>query len=101
MAHRVLYTDSFEREYDEIVCYHIEHINSPKAAENFIDAMDHALSLLAEMPAANAISTKPGFDSLELREHLVMNYVLVYRIEGDAVYLLHLFHQSQDFARYI
>jgi len=101
MAYRVLYTDSFEREYDEIVCYHIDHIKSPKAAADFVDAMDHALSLLAEMPAANAISTKPGFYGLELREHLVKNYVLVYRIEEDAVYLLHLFHQSQDFARYL
>ena len=50
-------------------------------------------------PQLNAISRKSAFTKLDLREQLVGNYVAVYRVDhaAQAVYLLHLFHQSQDF----
>ena len=30
-----------------------------------------------------------------------MNYLVLYRAEGDTVYLMRIFHQSQDYARLV
>ena len=97
MAYRLIYTSSFESEYDAIIAYLIEDLGSPKAAKHLADEMDRAGEMLADKPLANALSRKPSLNKLELREHLVNNYVVVYRIEDEDVYLLHMFHQTQNF----
>ena len=99
MASRVLYAESFGRDYDEILRYHIEELSAVEAARSLVDAMDDAISQLAAMPESGPVSRKPGLAKRELRELPVRGYVVVYRIEGSDVYLLHLFHQSQDFEK--
>ena len=97
MTCRVIFTQTFETEYDRILAYQIEKLCSPQAAESLIEALDNACSLLAANPELAAVSTKPALESLELREWLVRNYVVVYRLDKNRIYLERIFHQSQDF----
>ena len=97
MAYEVVYTKTFEREYDSVLRYHVEHLCTPQAAQSLMTELDDACVLLAENPELKAISRKPMLEELDLREWPVKNYVIVYRAEGGRLYLEHIFHQSQDF----
>lgn len=97
MAYEIVATATFEDEYDRIVRYHLEVLQTPQGARNLVDAMDAMADRLSGNPKMMAISRKERLLGLELREYPVRNYVVVYRIEGDAVYLEHMFHQTQDF----
>ena len=97
MAYEVIPTESFEREYDSIIRYHLEVLKAPQAASKLIDELDKAYVKLSDNPLLNAVSRKPVLEEFELREQLVRNYVIVYRVDGDLVYLEHMFHQTQDF----
>ena len=55
--------------------------------------------MIAAFPAIKAVSKKPELRRLGYREYFGENYVIVYRVQEDAVYLLRLFHQSQDYER--
>ena len=35
------------------------------------------------------------------RKATLKNYLVLYRCEGDTAYVMHLFHQSQDYARLV
>ena len=97
MACKVKLTEAFEREYDDILDYHVNELGSPQAARALADALDDARNLLAANPELSAVSAKPALQTLELREWLARSYVIVYRIDDDRLYFEHIFHQSQDF----
>ena len=97
MAYEIIYTETFEREYDEILQYLVMRLHTPQAAQALMTALDDTCSLLADNPELKALSSKPMLEELGFREWLVKNYVVVYRAEDDFLYLEHIFHQSQDF----
>ena len=97
MAYKVVPTVSFEAEYDKALHYLASKLNTPQAARSLFDALDKARGELQENPFLHAVSRKPLLEELNLREKLARSYVLIYRVDGDTVYLEHLFHQTQDF----
>lgn len=97
MAYEVIPTEPFEREYDGIVQYLVVGLRAPDAARRLLSGMEKAREVLSDNPRIRAVSRKPLLEALELREYHVCNYVVVYRIEGEKVFLLHMFHQRQDF----
>lgn len=99
MGYRIAATETFAHEYENVLDYLVDVLGSAQAATSLVDALDNVESILSEQPEINAISPKSALLVLDLREHFVKNYVLVYRIEDEVVYLEHLFHQSQDFGR--
>lgn len=101
MPCEVVFTASFEAEYDAVLNYQVHTLCAPSAARAFIDGIDEAVEALGATPKKNAVSRKAALGNLELREHLVRNYVVVYRIVAGQVVLEHLFHQRQDYARLI
>ena len=50
-------------------------------------------------PFIHALSRKPHLRGSDCREHPVENYVVVYRVEGEEVLFLRLFHQRQLYDR--
>ena len=97
MRYKVVPTETFELEYRSAIEYIVDVLGAPKAASDMVDELSHVRSELSENPFLYAVSRKPIMENLALRERLVRNYVVVYRVSGDSVFLEHIFHQSQDF----
>lgn len=97
MPHRVVSTDTFVAQYESIILYLVDVLAAPQAAGKLLEAMDRMRDTLAEMPTIRAVSRKPSLEELGLREYLVRNYVVLYRVESNVVYLEHIFHTSQDY----
>lgn len=96
MAYKVVVARSFENDLRKVLSCYAE---LPNAAKKLIAELEKAHSVLEEMPELNAPMRFVSEGSVEYRRYLVKQYSLVYRIEGDKVYLLRLFHQSQDYER--
>ena len=62
-----------------------------------MDSIEGATRFLAENPMIHSVSRKFYLSSGGYREHLVGNYVIIYRIEGSLVILCRLFHQRRNY----
>ncbi len=83
----------------DALAYLADALHAPGAALRLASEVDAAKELLAENPFLDAVSDRlPGSG---YREHLVMNYVIVYKADDDVVWLLRLFHQRQSLGRFV
>lgn len=100
MAYTVIESPQFVRDYDSILeCFMLE-VKSPAAALNLVDEMDEAIAVLEGNPYINALSRKSALESLDLREHNLSRYVILYVVvDSHVVELNRMFHQSQDYER--
>ena len=99
MASEVRVTAAFECDLLAALAYLADALHAPGAALRLASEVDAAKELLAENPFLDAVSGRlPGSG---YREHLVMNYVIVYRADDDVVWLLRLFHQRQSLGRFV
>lgn len=101
MAYSFLGTASFERDYDEALAYIVYDLRSPQAAKNLIEQMEESIKRISENPFINAVSQKPTLASIEYREEFVGNYVLLYKVEDEAIVAKRLFHMTQDYQNYV
>lgn len=101
MAYSFLATAAFERDYDSTLAYLVYKLKSPQAALRLMDEMDASISKIMFNPFINAVSLKPTLRALEYREEFVTGYVMVYRVEEDAVVAKRLFHMGQAYERYV
>ncbi len=91
MAHlRALSADS---DLDDIWCYIATESGSFETADRFVESLTRRFYLLASNPyiGRNRDDLRPG-----LRSFTVSKYVIIYRIDGDDVLILHVFHGSRD-----
>ena len=77
--------------------YLTTRLGNPQAAERLMREIDRITEILQSTPLIHRVSTKPFLAEQGLREHFVLNYVIVYKVEEDAVILVNLFHQTQDY----
>ena len=101
MAYSVVRTDVFEEQYESILLYLVDVLETPAAALSIMETVDLMIVRLEVTPEICAVSMKPSLEHLELREYLVKNYVVLYRIVGDRVFLEHMFHTKQNFEDYV
>ena len=101
MGYNVERTDAFEADLDATTRYLIGQLCSVQAAVSLYDAIEEAIVALGETPFIHALSRKPSLHEAACREHPVKNYVIVYRVVGDEVVFLRLFHQTQLYDRLI
>lgn len=99
MAFRVRITEGFEADLFDTLTYLSENLSAPMAAQRFMQGVDAAEALLVCQPFIHALSRKPHLRGSGCREHPVESYVVVYRVEGDEVVFLRLFHQRQLYDR--
>ena len=97
MAYSVVQSNSFEQSYKQTIEYLVQKAHSPQAAAHLFNEMQRLVDVLEVTPFIRKVSNKPYLANRNLREFYLMNYVVVYAVDGDAVILLNLFHQSQDY----
>lgn len=101
MAYTVIESPQFVRDYDSILEYLMLEVKSPAAAMNLIDEMDEVIATLEDNPYINALSRKSALESMDLREHYLSRYVVLYVVlDSRTVELNRMFHQSQDYERF-
>lgn len=95
MAYAIHESESYRADVEGAVDYLVSVLHSPKAAIDLLDALEHVYEELQNMPSLYAVSRKPELARKNCRERLVGGYAVVYRLDGEEVFLLRLFHQSQ------
>lgn len=101
MALSFVATQAFERDYDAALAYLTYELASPRAAVSLMNAMEKSVEKICANPCIDHVSTKPSLARLEYREELVGNYVMLYKIEDEAIVAKRLFHGSQDYENYL
>ena len=101
MASEVRVTAEFEYDLLDSLAYLVETLHAPGAAERLVNEVDAAKELLAENPFLGAVSEQLQTRNLDYRERFVLNYVIVYKVKDNVVWLLRLFHQRQAYGRFV
>lgn len=101
MAYKRRILKEAAREYHDIVRYLATVLNSPDAARGFVDEFERQLDLACEMPELHGLSRMKELAVLGYRPMLVKSYIALYKIDGDAIVVAHVFHQSQDYAKLV
>lgn len=101
MGYSARVAEAFEDDLFEVLAYLIESHGANDAAGCIMQEVDRAKTLLTEQPFIHAVSSKPRFAERSYREHFIKGYVIVYRIVGEEVLFLRLFHQAQLYERFV
>ena len=102
MASSVCISEAFEADLRSILDYYRDELDMPSEACRFMEEVDEAKELIAEVPFVHSVSGKAGLRERGCREHFVRGYALIYRIEAEgAVLFLRLLHQSQLASRQV
>ena len=95
MTYNVVILKSARYEFESIVGYLAQILKNPRAAGNF------QLDLLREQPLLRPLSHMQELAARNYRSFPVNNYVCLYKFEHETIYIAHIFHQSQDYARLV
>jgi len=90
-----------QADIENIVRYLAQALASPQAARNFLDELQKQLDLVCEQPRMHPLSRLPRVAALGYRTIRVKRYLALYTYRDNRVILAHVFHQSQDYARYV
>lgn len=101
MACRKVILAEAQQEFRDIVGYLVGVLQSPRAAQRFMDEFDAQLALVSENPGIYGLSRVPELAVRGYRCASVGSYVMIYKVQTDAVVVAHIFHQSQDYARLV
>lgn len=99
MASEVLFTKAAEKDRDLIVLYLFAKLDSPQAASRFLDELDGSIETLGAEPKAFEFARDETLARRKIRRGLFMNYVTPYRVLGNTVVVMRIFHQRQNYAR--
>lgn len=101
MAYSIHFVAEALVDQESIVHYLAETHTNHKAAKHFVGELEEVVSLLEEMPGAFPFPNEPRLRTLGYQKALFMNYALLFRVEGEAVYIVRIFHQSQNYAKLV
>jgi plasmid stabilization system protein ParE len=98
MAFRYVLLPKAQEDYEGIVQYLSDKLQSMQAAKGFVDEFDRQVALVCENPSLHALSRFEELAELGYRTFLINNYIALYRTCRDLVVVAHIFHQTQGYA---
>ena len=101
MAYNVNFAAEALADQESIVRYLVNDLGNQKAARHFIEELSGAISALRETPNAFPFSRETRLRLFGYQKALFMNYVLLFRTEEQNVYIVRIFHQSQDYSKLV
>ena len=103
MTYKLIATDEMNRLLEKCTKYLINTLKSRQAAQHLLDGVEKIYSDLEYDPEIYRISQDPFMEALQYREAKIpeMNYMIIYRISGEVVYLLGIFHTLENYGRKI
>lgn len=97
MACNIKVTASAERDLDAIISYTVRGLGNPQAAGHLPDEIAGIYRALADNPLAFPVCSQPLLQ--KYRKVSVMRYVVIYRVDGDTVYVERFFSRLEDYVR--
>ncbi len=85
-------------ELEDIADYHLMMVG-PVSAKNITDQILTSLERLKAYPLSGVAVQDAELDSLGYRFVISGNYVCIYRVMGDTVFIYHIVHGSRDYPR--
>jgi len=86
------FTDAAQASYSAVIDYLLDH--NPFAAEHFVADVDAALDRLKRFPAMGVVVRESPTGPI--RQFLVLPYRFFYRIDGDTVLIVAVWHGAQQ-----
>lgn len=99
MDYSIKLTPAAQRDRDAIIEYLLDKLHAPGSAAKFMDRLDEAIGMLQCAPESFPRSREPRLHKLGYHKAPIMNYLALYRIEGQAAIIVRIVHQTQDYAR--
>ncbi|HAX51177.1 type II toxin-antitoxin system RelE/ParE family toxin [Muricomes intestini] len=99
MAYNLIVTDRFEELLDERLNYLLFKFKNEPAAKHLLDGIDSLYDRMEDNPYQFADCRDPFLKSKGYKESVIMDmdYILIFRIEVDTVYILGIFHQLENY----
>lgn len=101
MAYRVVETDAARDELVRTLDYLEFALFEPSFAKKLANAYLEFLGNVKSFPAIYPEARDSRLRAAGYRKASLLGYVVLYLVEGDAVTVVHLFHQSQDYAQLV
>ena len=99
MAYNLIITERTDELIDSSIYYIINKLNNPQAAKHLLDGISKLYDSLEDNPYQFPDSMDEFLKRRGYKEALVsdMQYKLIFRIEDNAVYIVGLFHDLEDY----
>lgn len=99
MAYRLNITDRAEELLDQLVNYMLFKFKNKAAVKHLLDGIDQLYGRLEDNSYQFADCRDSFLKSKGYKEAVVkdMDYILIFRIEGNVVYVLGIFHQLENY----
>ena len=99
MAYRLHITDRAEELLEQLVNYILGKFKNEPAAKHLLDGIEQLYDRLEDNPYQFADCKDPFLKSKGYKEAVVkdMDYILIFRITDDVVYVLGIFHQLENY----
>ena len=99
MAYKLVITERAEQLLDRLVYYLLFQIKNEQAAAHLLDEVSSIYERIEENPFQFPECRDAYLKSKQYREaaSLEMNYVVIYKIEDDTVYVLGVFHGLENY----
>lgn len=99
MDYRVVITEDAERDLERFVCYLLFEKKSEQAASNLLDDFEATKVSLSYVAGSlkeceNLHLKELGYRRINFLAH---RYFMLYRIEGNTVFVDNIFHELQDY----
>lgn len=98
MAYEYRFLKSASIEYENIIQYLLK-ASGKSSAKAFVNEFHHQVELICKNPELYSLSRFPEIAALGYRLALVNNYAFLYFFRNNIVYVAHIFHQRQDYAK--
>ena len=101
MGYRLIITDRAEELLDGLMNYLLYKLKNQQAAIHLLDNIERIYDRLEENPFQFPLSMDTYLLHKGYREAVLpdMNYVLIFKIEGNNVYVLGVFHQLEQYRK--
>lgn len=99
MAYRLIITDRAEELLDQLVNHILFKLKNEPAAKHLLDGIAQLYDRMEDSPYQFADCRDSFFKSKGYKEAVVkdMDYILIFRIDGDSIYILGIFHQLENY----
>ncbi|WP_322150913.1 type II toxin-antitoxin system RelE/ParE family toxin [Paratractidigestivibacter sp.] len=101
MTYKVLETATIKREPLETLHYIEGAPCEPSAAVELAGRYIEFAENVGAFPEVYPQMREAALQSKGFRKAALKNYLVLYRIDGGIAYVIHLFHQSRDYARLV
>ena len=101
MAYKVEVAQSANSALWDAVDYIVNTYGEHKSAKSLVDKFDSFIDNVSDFPKCYPICADKNLAEAKTRKALINNYVALYKIENDTVYVTGFFHQRQDYAKLV